>query len=215
MSEITARIDAWEEVGLIDSETAIRLRTAESVQSRASRALAPETLPPPETPAAPRPTSRPSALGGFFGPTASIAEMFAYLGAAFLIAAYSTFVSRTAESSRDRDAIFTGGAALLTVVAVLIGAWLAGRDERSRRGGGVLFLVAIGGAAITANFLTQLLGWTWGAGPELFVAVVSVGVAIVLRSLLPALATHLGLLGAIPWPAPRSSMSRAARSRAG
>jgi MFS family permease len=194
MSDIAARIDAWERAGLIDPATATRLRAAEATEAGAATDELAATRPI----VAPEPTHpRLLGIGSAFGPTASIAEMFAYLGAAFLIAAYSTFVSRVAEGSRDRDAVFTGGAALLTVVVVVIGAWLAGRDERSRRGGGVLFLVAVGGAAITANFLTQLLGWTWGAGPELFVAVVAVGVAIVLRSFLPALATHLGLLGAI------------------
>lgn len=186
MSEILSRIDAWEAGGLIDAATAARLRAAEAGE--------PDAVAP-----APRMAGRMrlTGAGTAFGPAASIAEMFAYLGAAFVIAAYSTFLSRVANQSGDRDAIFTGGAAILTVAVMLIGAWLAGRDERARRGGGILFLVAVVGAGVTANFLTQLLGWQWGAWPELFVAAVALGVAIVLRALLPALATHVGLLGAV------------------
>ena len=190
MNEILDRIDAWESAGLIDRETAARLRGAEASQPAA--AASPAT-----SPSSGAGRTMLTGVGTAFGPTASIAEMFAYLGAAFVIAAYSTFLARIADQSRDRDVIFTVGSALLTVVVMLIGAWLAGRDDRSRRGAGSLFLVAVVGAAVTANFLTQAMGWTWGAGPELFVAGAALLVAIVLRSLLPALATHVGLLGSV------------------
>ena len=186
MNEILDRIDAWQSAGLIDAETAARLRAAEG-SARAVRATT-------------EPTGGRAMLAGVgtaFGPTASIAEMFAYLGAAFVIAAYSTFLARVADQSRDREVIFAVGSALLTIVVMLIGAWLAGRDERSRRGAGILFLVAVLGAGVTANFLTQAMGWSWGAGPELFVAGAALAVALILRSLLPALATQVGLLGSV------------------
>jgi hypothetical protein len=185
---VLERIAAWQADGIIDADTAGRLRAAETA-ARPGASVARSA-----SPATPSPLS---GIGSAFGPTASIAEMFAYLGAAFLIAAYSTFSARIAEASRDRDAILTAASALLTVAVVVVGAWLAGRDPRSRRGAGVLFLVAVIGAAVTANFVTQALGWSWGAGPELFVAVATLIVAAVLRSVLPALATQLGLLAAI------------------
>jgi hypothetical protein len=186
MNEIVERIDAWESAGLIDSQTAARLRAAETSTAPAAGSRASSGA-----------RTMLTGAGTAFGPSASIAEMFAYLGSAFVIAAYSTFLARIAGESQDRDAIFAGGSALLTVVVMLIAAWLAGRDERSRRGAGVLFLVAVIGAGVTANFLTKVIGWPWGAGPELFVAGAALIVAVVGRSLLPALATHLGLLGAM------------------
>src|SRR5690349_13411683 len=178
---VLARIAAWHTGGIIDADTAGRLRAAEAAARPAARST---------TPGAPSPLS---GIGSAFGPTASIAEMFAYLGAAFLIAAYATFSARIAEASSDRDVILTAASALLTVAVVGVGWWLAGRDERSRRGAGVLFLVAVVGAAVTANFVTQAFGWTGGAGPELFVAVVAAVVAVALRALVPGLATQLGL----------------------
>lgn len=187
MSDIAARIDAWESAGLIDTDTAARLRAAEGATS-------------PKTPsgatAAPAPPARPAGPA-ISTPTAPISEMFAYLGAAFVIAAYTTFASRIADSSSDRDAILTGASALLTIVVILIGAWLARRDDRSRRGAGMLLLVAVAGASFTANFLTQALGWSWGAGPELFVAAVTLVVAVAVRAFRPALTTHFGLLAAV------------------
>jgi hypothetical protein len=195
MNEILKRIDGWESAGLIDADTATRLRAAEASTPDATSGTAPAAAATPHRDSGGR--TMLTGLGTAFGPTASIAEMFAYLGAAFVIAAYWTFLARVADQSRDREVIFAVGSALLTVVVMLIGAWLAGRDERSRRGAGSLFLVSVVGAAVTANFLTQVMGWSWGVGPELFVAGAALAVALILRSLLPALATQVGLLGSV------------------
>ena len=182
MNEILDRIEAWQSAGLIDAETAARLRTAE---------MATEPAP------VERHSPLPRVITGGLGPTPTIAEMFAYLGAAFFIAAYSTFLARFASDSRDRDVIMTVGSALGTIVLVAIGLMLARRDERARRGAGALFVVAVSGTAVTADFLTQVLGWSWGPGPQLFAAVVTVGVAIGLRAQLPAVMTQVGLLGSL------------------
>jgi hypothetical protein len=186
MSEIVAKIDQWESAGLIDGQTAARLRGAEL------------TMPGP--PAAPPPSGARSMLTGVgtaFGPAASVAEMFAYLGSAFVIAAYSTFLARISDESSNREAVAAGGAALLTIAVIVLGAWMARRGERSRRGAGVLFLVGVLGTAVTASFVTRAIGWTWGAGSEALVAASTLVVAVVLRFVLPALTTQIGLLGGI------------------
>jgi hypothetical protein len=123
--------------------------------------------------------------------------MFAYLGSAFVIAAYSTFLARLADQSPDRDVISAGGSALLTIAVIVLGTWLAGRGDRARRGAGVLFLVGVLGTAVTATFFTRAIGWTWGAGPEALVAVSTLVVGVALRLVLPGLTTQIGLLGGI------------------
>ena len=90
MNTVLERIAAWQAAGLIDAATADRLRAAEPPDT-------PEPAPPPA-----RHSSVTAAAGSFFGPTPTIVEMFGYLGALFLIAAWSAFLVRIAGDSRDQ-----------------------------------------------------------------------------------------------------------------
>src|SRR6478609_4272427 len=99
MNTVLERIAAWQAAGLIDAATADRLRAAE----------------PPDTPEpAPPPARHPgvaAAAGSFFGPTPTIVEMFGYLGALFLIGAWSAFLVRIAGTNEttSSDAILALG----------------------------------------------------------------------------------------------------------
>jgi hypothetical protein len=66
--EVLQRIAAWEAAGLINADTAQRLRAAEAAADV-----------PPGTPAAAMPAQ---AVSSFFGPIPTIAELFGYVGAA-------------------------------------------------------------------------------------------------------------------------------------
>src|SRR6267142_2559388 len=70
--QILSRIDAWQAAGLIDGPTAERLRAAES------SAAAPDA----------RRDNPLQAASAMFGPPVTIVELFAYVGAGFLLAAW-------------------------------------------------------------------------------------------------------------------------------
>jgi hypothetical protein len=184
---IRRRIAAWETAGLIDGATAERLRAAENGSSDAT---APATAPP----------AAPPMAHGFvaaLGPTPTVPEAFAYLGTAFVIAAYSAFVARLAGDPVNHDAVLFGGSLLGTVILFALAAWLAPRGVRARRGAGALALVGLNGAAVTAVAFTEWSGVRDGVAPEVFVAVVTLAVALGVRVLLPAITTQIGLLAAV------------------
>jgi hypothetical protein len=154
VSSALDHIDGWEEAGLIDRDTADRLRLAQGgfgvSPARRARAMA--------VPAR-------SAAARMFGPSVSVAEVFTYLGGAFLLAAWSAFMARTAGNADD-PGILLGFMSLLAAGAlVAIGLRLSTGDERASRAAGVALLLAVtyvGGAmaafADTANIEWPLLG---------------------------------------------------------
>jgi hypothetical protein len=127
-----------------------------------------------------------------FGPSPTVVEMFAYLGAGFLLGAWSAFVSKLAVGGTSLSLV---GGGLLAAAIVLAAAALVLRrgDDRRRRGAGMAFLTAIlFAAASEAGFLSDLrLG---GSAEALIVALVAFGVAGVFRRLHASLLTHLGVL---------------------
>jgi hypothetical protein len=191
MSDPLVHIAAWEAEGLIDGPLADRLRGSIGI---APGAPAPAD---PETRIAPADGGRlsPTSLSSFFGPSVTIGEMFGYLGVAFLLGAWTAFLARLV-GTNDQFAVLTAGTAAAAGVMAGLGGFLARGDARRRRGAGVSFLAATGLAAGAAAFLIQLLGFA-GSASGIFVAGVAVAVAAILRRLLPAVATQLGLLVAL------------------
>ena len=172
--QVTQRIAAWESAGLIDGETANRLRAAEAaVQSQPDGA-----------------GRRTSGVGSWFGPIPSVAELFGYVGAGFLLAAWHTLSLSSGRGSNVTEWLVPA------IVFGLAGVALARRSDRERRAAGVSFAVATGhvfGAA------TQLLDVS-GTGSELMLtisAAIAVGAALGFRRAHPAVLTELGLLGAL------------------
>ncbi len=130
MSDPDVHIAEWQAAGLIDAELADRLRTTlggtESIQ--------------------PTTSDRPSPRGSFFGPSPTVGEMFAYLGAAFLLGAWITYLASVIDG-QNREAISAAGLGLAALVMVGLGIFLARGDSRRRRAAGIAFVVATALAA--------------------------------------------------------------------
>jgi hypothetical protein len=187
MNTVLERIAAWQAAGLIDEATADRLRAAE----------------PPDTPEpAPLPARHPSvatAAGSFFGPTPTIVEMFGYLGALFLIAAWSAFLVRIAGDSGtggSNDTILAVGAGVSAAVLLGIGVALRNSDARRRRAGGAAILVATLSAIAAGGFLGQSLGLN-PATSAIVAAAAGFLVGTLGRIVLPAVTTQAAFLLAL------------------
>lgn len=140
------RITAWQAAGLIDGVTADRLRIAE--------ASAPPDAPPAMAEAGLLPVTeaaRPSRIGSVFGPAPTVSELFAYLGAGFVVAAWHVLVSSwrpTDYYSGDGfgpapDYLRIGLEWGIPVVVLGVIGWLLARSgERQQRAAGVLFAAA-------------------------------------------------------------------------
>jgi hypothetical protein len=184
MTDVLTRIDEWEATGLIDRETAERLREAEAV--RAPEAVASG----PPTDAVER--QRGLTLSSIFGPGVTIGEMFAYLGGAFLLGAWTAFATRLAGGSGD--ALAGAGFAIAAAGLVVLGVSLLTDDARRRRGAGVAFAVA---PAYVAAATAALIPNSYvGPGQVLLVAVSGFLAAAVLRRVHAALLTEASLLAA-------------------
>lgn len=183
MDEISERIAAWEAAGLIDPDTADRLREAESVQPKSSAAGAAST----DAPAVDR-----SAASAMFGPGVSIAEVFAYLGGAFLVAAWSSFMARAAGSGDDQ-LVISGLAAIAAVVLTGLGALLRPRGEAGSRAAGVAFLLASSYVAVAAFGLATSAGFDWPVA-SILASGGALLAAIALRIVHPAVLTQIGVL---------------------
>jgi hypothetical protein len=194
MDAVTARIDAWQRAGLIDQVTADRLRADEAAQPRDPVASAADPAPPSlETKAVPRPGYL--AVSSVFGPGITIGEMFGYLGAGFILGAWSAFIARLAGSSEDFTVI--GAGALIAAVALLVLALALGTtDPRRRRAAGVALVVAVlyvaaaAGLFISRSRLDPLV-------IALIVTAATMGAATAFRLLLPSLLTTLALIASI------------------
>jgi hypothetical protein len=184
MSDPDVHIAAWEAAGLIDAPLADRLRHAVGGTS---------SVAPPADP-------KPGPASALFGPRVTIGEMFAYLGVAFLLAAWLAFIARFAQTA-DREAIMAGGLTLAAVVMLGLGVVLARGDPRRRRGAGIAFITVTTLAAAAAAFVVQLdvlRNTIQGQGSTgIAISGVAVVVASTLRRRLPAVSTQVGLLGAL------------------
>jgi len=176
MSNATVHIAQWEAAGLIDRDTADRLRAATTSGDEDAGSHDPVR----------------SAAGELFGPSVTVPEVFGYLGTAFLLGAWSAWAGR---ASVDGGIAF-GVLALIAAAALVgLGAFLRRRDERASRAAGVAFLAAtayvgVGMAGITGSAISDAASFVVGAASALLVAVI-------LRRLHPALLTQAGVLGAI------------------
>lgn len=208
MDSTLDRIDAWERDGLIDRQVAARLRAAET--ARGSTVAALDTLDGDLTrdaravaaaaPSAPRergPEDQPmrASAATAFGPAVTVGEMFGYLGAAFLLGAWSAFVLRVAGARAEGTFVSVGFG---IAAAALIGLALVLRQgsPRRRRAAGMALFAATGyvTAAATAQIATIRLDPQVQA---VAVAGVLLIAAVVFRRLVSALVTELGLLIAV------------------
>ncbi len=175
--QIHERIGAWESAGLIDGETAARLRAAEEGRFPAG---------------GPMSVSRPRST---FGPAPSIAEVLAYVGAAFLLAAWFVLLGTQADRIDDRNlvwlAAFVGGG----IVSVVGGMLLRTGGEHASRAAGVLFAVTVSCAYGAAYFLMARFVGDGDPGQQLGGAVAALVVAILLRRRHPSLLTQAGVVG--------------------
>jgi hypothetical protein len=193
MSDPAVHIAAWEAEGLIDAPLAARLRETVDRGGQSSATTTPDPAAPTQAPA--RPGRTPTSFGSFFGPTVTIGEMFGYLGVAFLLGAWTAFLARIA-GTNDRDAILTIGTGAAAIVMAGLGRFLMAGDARRRRAAGAAFLAAICLVTGAAAFLVQLVGLQ-GPITGIVIAALAVVAAVFFRLLLPALATQLGLIGAL------------------
>ncbi|HEY7969582.1 MAG TPA: hypothetical protein VID95_06260 [Candidatus Limnocylindrales bacterium] len=186
MDTVLERIAAWQAAGLIDEATADRLRAAEP----------PDTQ---EPAAPPRHSSVAAAAGSFFGPTPTIVEMFGYLGALFLIAAWSAFMVRIAgssESTGSNATVLAAGAAVAAAVLLGIGVALRNGEARRRRAGGAAILFATFAAIGAGGFLGQGLGLS-PATSAIVAAATGFVVATLGRIVLPSVTTQAAFLLAL------------------
>ena len=181
MSDASAHIAAWEAAGLLDTETADRLR--------ASKADAAEDDGPAAEPARPARSTG----AAMFGPAVTVAEFFGYLGGAFLVAAWSAFMGRTAGSNPDPEVVLGIMAVPAAVAFAWLGLLLRRRGERGSRAAGVAFLLTtsyVAGAAGAFAFAADI-GW-----PVIGIvtAATALAVAAILRVVHPSVLTELGVL---------------------
>ena len=182
-SLVVRRIDAWEAAGLIDPETAERLRGAEA-----------DAGPEPEAAEA-----RAPGVGRAVGITAvgiTAVELFVYLGAAFVLGAWYALVASTSPSWEDSSARFAAAGLVAAIALALMGVAMAGRDARFRRAAGVAFLAALPNLGAGVYLLADTLHPDVYPAPPTNALVASIVVlvaALAARRLVPALTTQLGL----------------------
>ncbi len=188
MDQVLDRIAAWEAAGLIDAATAERLRAAEAAQSRREEADAKPTD------SAPSAGRGPSSVAAIFGPGVTIGEMFAYLGGAFLLGAYETFVVRSSAGIEGQSFLtLTIGMAVAAIALTACGLFLRRGDARRHRAAGVVFALAVVHVAAAVAAGAEGSGFGWPA-----VGAIGAGVATLAafgyRLIHPSLLTQVALL---------------------
>lgn len=194
---VIGRIEAWEAAGLIDADTANRLRAAEAAEMG--------EVAPPEPRPVPDGGGR-SAAATFFGPMVSIGEVFGYVGAGFLLAAWHAIVSTYVNDASVADGFESQPDAFLrtlqlavpAIILAILGFVGSRRSEREQRAAGVAFGVAV----VHAGFATlaALQGQATPPSGEV-VAVVATAVAAVAAAIFRvvhgSVLTQVGLLGSL------------------
>jgi hypothetical protein len=191
MDQVLDRIAAWEAAGLIDAATAERLRAAEAAQSRRE---AGDTQPVESAPPARR---GPSSVASVFGPGVTIGEMFAYLGGAFLLGAFETFVVRSSAGIEGRSFLtLTIGMAVAAIALTACGLFLRRGDARRHRAAGVVFALAVVHIAAAVAAGAEGSGFRWPAVGAIGAGVATLA-AIGYRLLHPSLLTQGALLASL------------------
>ena len=188
---ITERIAAWEAAGLIDAETAARLRAAEGSGLGVAAGPVGQAV---DTEVGRHGVQ--SSLRHAFGPGVAIGEMFGYLGGFFLLGAWDVFAARAAGSGRDSSLILAGALGLAVLSLAIVAVVLRRGDERRRRAAGVVLAVAVGHAAAAGIALASWQGVEWPY-VGLIGALAAGAVAVVFRVRHPALVTQAALLAAL------------------
>lgn len=186
MSDATEHIAGWEAAGLIDRATADRLRAAQGTATASDHAAATGVAP--STPSHQR-----SAASALFGPSVTIAEVFAYLGGAFLLAAWSSFMTRSSGPDGEAGVVLGVMALLAAGVLGVLGLRLMTGGERASRASGVAFLLVSSYVAAAAAAFGNEAGLDW---PVLGVvsSVVGLATATALRVVHPSVLTQVGVL---------------------
>ena len=183
MSSASTHIAAWQAAGLIDDETAERLRSADIGEPEAAH------VPPPATP-----TDRPSKASAFFGPGVSIAEAFAYIGGGFLLSGWLTMIAAISGPT-DQPAFWIAlGSAVSVIGAGAIGYRLSQGSDRFARAAGVVFLVGDAFAAAAVGAAVSIGGSTDGIVIAVLAAAAYLAAAIAFKRLHPTVLTTVGLL---------------------
>ena len=176
---VLERIDAWQAAGLIDEATAERLRTAENTAPTARDTREGNPL---------------QAVGALFGPPVTIVELFAYVGAGFLLAAWHV-LTPNADFSEAPNVVDLSIRWLVPAVAfTVIG--LIGRSGSPQMGraAGVAFAIA---TIHVYGLFEGILRPGYLDVTEVGVAGLTVLTALAFRRLHPSVLTQLTLLGAL------------------
>lgn len=190
MSDALEHIAGWEAAGLIDRVTADRLRAAGDPAAVLDGPPAGTTSPTGRLDAIAQPRSAVSAM---FGPSVTISEVFAYLGGAFLLAAWSSFMARTNGPTGDTGAVFGIMSLLAAGVLVVMGLRLQGGGERASRASGVAFLLVSTYVAAAAAAFADTAGLDWPAVGVLGSAA-GLAAAVALRVVHTSVLTQVGVL---------------------
>jgi hypothetical protein len=177
--DILERIGAWQAAGLIDEATADRLRAAEDPTGAQPDARRDNPL---------------QAAGAMFGPPISIMELFAYIGAGFLLAAWHVLAPDTSFTESPNVAGEATRWLIPAIAFALIGLIARGGAPRLGRAAGVAFAIS----TIHAYGLAEgILRPDYLDVMRVVVAGITVLVAVGFRWLHPAVLTQLTLLGAL------------------
>lgn len=175
--QILERIDAWLAAGLIDATTAERLRAAEN-----------------EFPAGPeaRPDNPMRAASAMFGPPISIMELFAYVGAGFLLAAWHVLAPNT-DYTESTNIVGQSIRWIVPAIAfAVIGMLARGGSPQLGRAAGVSFAIA---TIHAYGLFDRIIGPGYVDSGAIVVAGLTLAVAATFRRLHPAVTTQLTLVG--------------------
>jgi hypothetical protein len=181
---VIERIGAWEASGLIDAPLAARLRSAEMGL-------------PTDGPAGAAVHPRQGVVAAIFGPPVTIAEMFAYLGAIFLLAAWYAAISRIAGPSVDPQVLYLIGAAIAATALAILGIRLTSGSPRQRRAAGALLLVAAASVGWAAWSAGQLVLPPGAPAIQVVATAAALVAALAFRRVHPSVLTQVGLLLAV------------------
>jgi hypothetical protein len=123
----------------------------------------------------------------------TISEVFAYLGGAFRLAAWSSFMSRTSGPNGEPGVVLGAMALLAAGVLGVLGFRLMSGGERASRAAGVAFLLVSTYVAAAAAAFGNAAGLDWPA-VGVVGSVAGLATAIALRLAHPAALTQVGVL---------------------
>jgi len=181
---VLERIDAWRAAGLIDEATAGRLRGAERDAAASDIEARPDV----------RLDNPMQAASAMFGPPVSIMELFAYIGAGFLLAAWHV-LAPNADFLESPNLVDQSIRWLVPALAfAVIGIFARGGSPRLSRAAGVAFAIA----TIHAYGLFEgSLRPGYIDVAEVAVAGLTLVVAATFRRIHPAVLTQVTFVGAL------------------